>query len=90
MKKKPDLSIVFGLGGKSKPDEGEDEHDDGYSEDVMQACREFFEAAGIEPKDEKAACEALVALVDLRMGESEDEEGHEEETEGEDEEREAG
>lgn len=50
----------------------------GEKEDpTRKACREFFEAAGIEPADEEAACEALVALVDIRMesmgGETEEE-----------------
>ena len=86
MKKRPDLAVVFGVGKEDK-EASEESSSGGYSDDVRQACREFFEAAGLKPGDEDAACEALVALIDLRIGDAEKEEGDEEEEEGEREER---
>ena len=56
--KKPKSGVVVAISA-GEPDE----------DPTTKACLEFFEAAGIEPKDEAAACEALVALIDIRFSE---------------------
>lgn len=70
-KKKPSLMVAFGLGKDAAPEDDEapesSEDETGSDDAVKQACAELWEALGVKPKDEMAACDALVALVDLRI-----------------------
>lgn len=74
----PGVVIAIGAGKTEKVDP------------TVKACREFFEAVGLEPKDEEAACDALVALVDIRIAESEEGEADADSERAEDDEVELG
>jgi len=69
--KTPSLDMMIGVGphhhpGKSDPPEMEDK---GPDEDVLQACEEFFDAAGLKiaPDKRDAAAEALHSLIDIAI-----------------------
>ena len=74
--KKPPLDLMIGISphhaGKGMPppdgDEGKPEGM-GPDEEIMQACDEFFDAAGLKiPEDKReGACEALHALIDMAI-----------------------
>jgi hypothetical protein len=74
--KKPPLDLMIGSSphhsGKGMPPHSEDEDEPegmGPDEEIMQACDEFFDAAGLKIPDDKreAACEALHALIDMAI-----------------------